>query len=469
MLEAIAVNDNAIMVFYDHDTCQYVCTGLQPNDGDEGMNMSHWSGNSLMFQREIGAYYQGSQMMDDRSYITSPMYHPFSSSRYLSYHSPDEDLQPPYYSSPSTLYNGSSPSSSSDRLSPSIGSRASSLLPCSDPCQVEIAVPGPDFTLYSDGVFEDASCIALHIVQKNADTFNEDQLDEYNDYEALPEPQEVVPVTSDYCGPTSTAYGQHLIPVADQDTHDDYPSEPEPEPVPESEPESDYQPTPAPNVRRRRSPKQSPSTVTKGHNGVSKGRSTQHVTKASRSRQDLTRAFICPLAPYGCTSAFNAKNEWKRHALTQHFRLGFWRCDQCTESPERPNDFNRKDLFVQHVRRMHPTNTAVSTTNNSKKKRRTHGRVAAVEAALNRTAARCYQRTPSAPESCCCVFCEEKFEGDGAMESRTEHVGKHMENRRKDGLDPVAVAEWREDKELEAWLLCNGMVVKKKGVLEVSK
>ena len=37
--------------------------------------------------------------------------------------------------------------------------------------------------------------------------------------------------------------------------------------------------------------------------------------------------------------------------MTQHFRMGFWRCDQCTDSPDRPNDFNRKDLFVQHVRR----------------------------------------------------------------------------------------------------------------------
>lgn len=35
-------------------------------------------------------------------------------------------------------------------------------------------------------------------------------------------------------------------------------------------------------------------------------------------------------------------------------RLGFWRCDQCPDVHCKPNDFNRKDLFIQHVRRMHP-------------------------------------------------------------------------------------------------------------------
>jgi hypothetical protein len=67
------------------------------------------------------------------------------------------------------------------------------------------------------------------------------------------------------------------------------------------------------------------------------------------------------------------------------------------------------------------------------------------------------------------VFCEEKFEGDGAVETRIEHVGKHMESRRKDGLAPVAVVDWSEDKELESWLLLHGMIVKRKGLLEVSR
>lgn len=55
------------------------------------------------------------------------------------------------------------------------------------------------------------------------------------------------------------------------------------------------------------------------------------------------------------------------------------------------------------------------------------------------------------------------------MEARIEHVGKHMESRRKEGLDPVAVGDWHEDEDLEPWLLRHGMIVRKKGVLEVSK
>ncbi|KAK8213263.1 hypothetical protein M8818_002561 [Zalaria obscura] len=67
----------------------------------------------------------------------------------------------------------------------------------------------------------------------------------------------------------------------------------------------------------------------------------------------LSSAFPCPLAPYGCTSSFGTKNEWKRHVNTQHLRLDLWRCDQCPERDNGPNEFNRKDLFVQHLRRMH--------------------------------------------------------------------------------------------------------------------
>ncbi|KAI9662168.1 MAG: hypothetical protein M1831_002864 [Alyxoria varia] len=67
------------------------------------------------------------------------------------------------------------------------------------------------------------------------------------------------------------------------------------------------------------------------------------------------RPFTCPLSPYGCQKTFTSKNEWKRHISSQHICLGFWRCDLCTESTA-PNDFNRKDLFTQHVRRMHVGN-----------------------------------------------------------------------------------------------------------------
>ena len=468
--EVVAIKDESAMGYYDPYNRQYALTDLHANDCDDEVDVTHWPEQPLMSQRPLETYYRfssESQLAESHDWVrdlnsTSPACHLLSHSRYPSYHSPNEELQHPYYSSPSTQYNSSS--ASSDRLSPSIGSPASSLLPPTDPCHIDI--PGIDFTSYSDGAYEDPSCVAMQHVQKNADTMNEDLVDDYNSYEY--EPQELVPVASEYCEPTPSAYGQLPIPVAQQESRDDSPSEPSPEPAPESETESDYEASPAPTARRRRASKQ-PASATRGHNRVNKRRSSQQVPKPARSRQDTPRAFLCPLAPYGCKSAFNAKNEWKRHAMTQHFRVGFWRCDQCTESPDRPNDFNRKDLFVQHVRRMHPTNTALPASNNSKKKSRAQGSVAAVEAALNMIAERCYQLTRSAPETCCCVFCEQTFEGEGAMEARTEHVGKHMESRRKEGLDPVDVGHWREDEDLESWLLLHGMIVQNKGVFEVSK
>lgn len=475
--DVVAIKDESIMAFFDFHSCQYVPSELQLHDGSNEVDATHWPEHPLMSQRPFEAHYRFSselQLADSYEWnpdlnITSPAHQLFSHSRYPVFQSPHEELQHPYYSSPPTLYNNSS--ASSDRLSPSIGSRASSLLPSPHPCNVE--VPALDFTSHSDGAYEDSSCVAMQNVQRTADTLNEDPVDNYNSYEY--EPQELVFVASEYHESTPSAYGQLPIPIAQQEVRDESPSEPSPEPAPKSEPDSDYEADPARTPRRRQRAAKKSSSAIRSHNGVDKRRLTQHTTKPARSRQDVSRAFFCPLAPYGCKSAFNAKNEWKRHAMTQHFRMGFWRCDQCTEAPERPNDFNRKDLFVQHVRRMHPIRTAVpSSLSNSKKNNdRARGKATTttttMEAALNRIAERCYQLTHSAPESCCCVFCEEMFEGEGAMEARTEHVGKHMESRRKEGLDPVAVGDWREDEDLESWLLRHGMIVRKKGVLEVSK
>lgn len=471
--EVVTIQNESSMAFYDLPSRQYMPSELQLHDGSNEVDVTHWPEYPLMSQRPLEVHYgfsSGIQLADSYEWIpdlniTSSAHQIFSHSRYPTFQSPHEELQHPYYSSPPTLYNNSS--ASSDRLSPSLGSRASSQLPSPHFCHVD--VPGLAFTPCGDGTYEDSSCVAMENIQKTADTMNEDPVDNYNSYEY--EPQELQFVASEYCESTVAAYGQTPIPVAHQETRDTSPSEPSPEPAPKSEPDSDYEADPGRTARRRRGAPKKPSSATKGHNGVNKRRLTQQTTRPSRSRQDNPRAFLCPLAPYGCKSAFNAKNEWKRHAMTQHFRMGFWRCDQCIDSSDRPNDFNRKDLFVQHVRRMHPAHTTVPAHSNSKKKNgRAQGKATTtMEAALNNIAERCYQLTQSAPESCCCVFCEEMFEGEGAMEARVEHVGKHMESRRKEGLDPVAVGDWREDEELEAWLLLHGMIVRKKGGLEVSK
>lgn len=169
------------------------------------------------------------------------------------------------------------------------------------------------------------------------------------------------------------------------------------------------------------------------------------------------RAFPCPLAPYGCTSSFTAKNEWKRHANTQHFRLGYWRCDQCHETGKKPNDFNRKDLFVQHFRRMHLTHKLTPA-----KKARTGkaNKDLAVEEILSQAAERCYKVLRQAPMHSCCVVCPERFEGPGSFDQRLEHIGRHMEDARKEGKEPEEVTAWTIDEETECWLLEHRVLVK---------
>jgi hypothetical protein len=70
----------------------------------------------------------------------------------------------------------------------------------------------------------------------------------------------------------------------------------------------------------------------------------------------------CPFHVFGCPATFPSKNEWKRHTMSQHLRLGFYRCSLGSCSIDRPsgvpqarpyNDFNRKDLFLRHVKSMH--------------------------------------------------------------------------------------------------------------------
>jgi hypothetical protein len=467
------------MAYHNNNVFQSTHAYLYRDDWSEDLNMVPCQGPPSMYHQPMERHHHGfvdSRLANHQDWVrglnsTPPACQLISeatSSSSSSYHSPYDDLHRPYYSASATLYDSSS--SSSGRLSPLIVSRASSLLPSSESYHVEIAHQGLGFASCSDEAY---GCVTMQVIQKTADTPYEEPIENFGSY-TIGEPQEVVPVASNEYDPPSSPYNHRHIPVAGMETFEESSSEPEPVPEPKPEPDSEYEPS----LRRRRAPKHRLLAAAKSRSRVNKRPSNQNPTsplaKEPLPTHETPRAFLCPLAPYGCTATFNAKNEWKRHALTQHFRLGFWRCDQCTETSNGPNDFNRKDLFVQHVRRMHPANPLMPTVNsnsnsNSKRKSRSHGRVAAVEAALNKTAERCYQRTREAPETCCCVFCEETFDGDAALESRTEHVGKHMEGRRKDGVEPVAVAEWREDQELEEWLLRYKMIVWSNGVLELVK
>ena len=190
-----------------------------------------------------------------------------------------------------------------------------------------------------------------------------------------------------------------------------------------------------------------------------------------------TRPFTCAFALYGCRADFGARNEWKRHVASQHLKLGFWRCDwdKCRpDAPHRPdgtaaaaadgdddddddddvglvfNDFNRKDLFVQHVRRMHgPAKHAPAADH------------AAFRPRVAAATQRCFVSMRTLPPEARCGFCaaeraakgeeEVVFRGPNAWELRMEHVGKHLEAG-------TGVGAWVEDVPLRDWLVEEGLV-----------
>lgn len=191
---------------------------------------------------------------------------------------------------------------------------------------------------------------------------------------------------------------------------------------------------------------------------------------------NVHRPFPCTFAQYGCAAAFSSKNEWKRHISTKHIQLGFWRCDMCPPSPgiDAPvyNDFNRKDLFTQHLRRMHG---GLPATNGPGAMVRDGQPVVASETATTPATAagsnlvlteeqiaeiqkRCYRQTRLPPQQSACIFCVRPFEGPGSWEERLEHVGGHLERFRKNAQFVPQVDEWRPDPLLKDYLLLEGIV-----------
>lgn len=208
-----------------------------------------------------------------------------------------------------------------------------------------------------------------------------------------------------------------------------------------------------------------------------------------------TRPFICSFNRYGCPSTFGSKNEWKRHVSSQHLRLGIYRCDigacvpvssqhrrksssssvgnsKClraaggngiaSESVAGFNEFNRKDLFTQHVRRMHGPPTSASRTEKD-----------AFDASLDAVRERCLISLRDSPPRSICGFCNSPakantrpdgvaahgsrdvvFEGHSAWDERMEHVGKHLE--RGEGAE-------MEDEGLREWMVGEGLVTRENG------
>ncbi|KAJ6014330.1 hypothetical protein N7540_008921 [Penicillium herquei] len=181
------------------------------------------------------------------------------------------------------------------------------------------------------------------------------------------------------------------------------------------------------------------------------------------------RTFVCSFSRYGCESTFVSKNEWKRHVTSQHLQLGFYRCDvgkcsmnthtsSCSSihqsrtsspAPGQPNDFNRKDLFTQHQRRMH-----APWLQSGRRRTPTDTEHAAFEASLEEVRQRCWVGLRTQPLQSHCVFCNETFTGDGSWDVRMEHIGRHFERD-----DRQSLGEESEDLSLKEWGLNEGILV----------
>ncbi|KAH6713281.1 hypothetical protein BKA61DRAFT_485054 [Leptodontidium sp. MPI-SDFR-AT-0119] len=151
-----------------------------------------------------------------------------------------------------------------------------------------------------------------------------------------------------------------------------------------------------------------------------------------------TRAFVCVFDFAGCPSTFASKNEWKRHVSSQHLNLQAWVCEQgsCGANQSkaghsiidssgngtiaRGSEFNRKDLFTQHLRRMHvPLHV----------KRKKASTDAAWEDTIKSLQQTCLKTKRQAPTRLACPLhnCGTVFVGTGCWDERMEHVAKHLE------------------------------------------
>ncbi|KAI1438356.1 hypothetical protein GGR50DRAFT_704530 [Xylaria sp. CBS 124048] len=155
-----------------------------------------------------------------------------------------------------------------------------------------------------------------------------------------------------------------------------------------------------------------------------------------------TRPFPCAFSFAGCPSTFGSKNEWKRHIASQHLCLQFYRCSSCSQSAieGKGNEFNRKDLFTQHLRRMHAPFAIKKASGKGDSKLQSEW-----EAQVKNMQQSCLVTRRRPPQSSACPKpdCASVFEGPTSWDEWTEHVGRHMEKGEADrlGVDRL-LAKW---------------------------
>jgi ankyrin repeat protein len=204
-------------------------------------------------------------------------------------------------------------------------------------------------------------------------------------------------------------------------------------------------------TKRRRSIRILPSPPAKKQNKVTKAvpssKSQFRCKTCDHSAKDATalikhvtaahiRPYVCTFSFAGCALTFGNKNEWKRHVYNQHLNLQYWQCNvgacgQTKASPSKNasaqsirikssgNDFNRKDLFTQHLRRMH---TPFSVKRQRKKNPEWEEKVRELQISCLKV-----RRTPPTKTMCPVRQCGQIFEGVTSWDDRMEHVGRHLE------------------------------------------
>ncbi|CAI4215089.1 unnamed protein product [Parascedosporium putredinis] len=140
------------------------------------------------------------------------------------------------------------------------------------------------------------------------------------------------------------------------------------------------------------------------------------------------------------------KNEWKRHVLSQHLILDYWLCTDPACVRSRPDTkgtiFNRKDLYTQHVRRMHVPEHFKDSVNSKSPDPAWEARLREMQMGARQT------RCPL-PEymQCPAENCHAEFKGTSAWDDRMEHVARHLDKPH----EPRVVFGGTQDDTLTNW------------------
>ncbi|KAK6352151.1 hypothetical protein TWF730_008983 [Orbilia blumenaviensis] len=162
-----------------------------------------------------------------------------------------------------------------------------------------------------------------------------------------------------------------------------------------------------------------------------------------------TKPYLCIFGFAGCNQRFGARNEWKRHIATQHLFLYSYICDHndCAEKNKAKTVFNRGDLFMKHLERMHSFPNMQDRSPNDPE-------LIAWKDEMKETKRRC-ERLRSPPQRMTCGFCSRIFEdGDKTWTELIDHVCLHYQQndeavRNSNGYrDDTDLIEWMKQNKL---------------------